>query len=154
MSPNPSLRLSVKTIHKTTSTPLFKFQTAIRSQCSPQHISTHPIASNSLPVGWTTSDFLSVINSHYPHYQVSPPHSQCASVMSLSRSEFAELLNLLMADNQHHSVPGDLSPYLSWLTKSSASTPPTFITVPKMRPSLVTGNSLLQIQSSLLHSSR
>lgn len=43
--------------------------------------------------------------------------------MSSSRSEFAELFNLLASDNQRHSVPGDLSPYMSRLNINSASTP-------------------------------
>ena len=44
-------------------------------------------------------------------------------VMSSSRSEFVELFNLLASDDQCRSVPGDLSPYLSRLSKNPASTP-------------------------------
>jgi len=40
-----------------------------------------------------------------------------------SSTEFAELFNLLAAENRRRSTPGDLSPYLSRLTKNGASTP-------------------------------
>ena len=43
--------------------------------------------------------------------------------MSSNRSEFVELFNLLVADDPHHPVPGDLSPYLSRLNKTSVPTP-------------------------------
>ena len=43
--------------------------------------------------------------------------------MSSGKSEFVELLNLLASDNQRHSVPGDLSLYLSRLHTNSASIP-------------------------------
>lgn len=43
--------------------------------------------------------------------------------MSSSRSEFTELLNLLATGDKHHSVNGDLSPYLSRLGKSGTSPP-------------------------------
>jgi len=48
---------------------------------------------------------------------------QSAFLMASNRSEFVELFNLLVADDRHRPVPGDLSPYLSRLKKTSMSTP-------------------------------
>lgn len=54
-----------------------------------------------------------------------PPASpQRVSVMSSDRSEFTELFNLLATDDRRHSTPGDLSPFLSRLSKNGASTSP------------------------------